>query len=222
MQGCQQASQYWCHRKYRLSWLFNFPISFDSSNLNSFAGFLKTFKILLWREATVPSQQHKMKMSPQWQHQPFSFVRVLEPFPLLALPLPLFLQVLSGEAWCSYFKIIVEASIFLHRTTWRIRSRDSQALGIHTMKGKIWCMTGTWCLELKTAVNSHMDLFGISDDAWLCVWVQTKETREELSTLTTHGISCNLSCIVFAKSFMFHPQIRNEEYKTFNASSKYV
>ena len=41
-----------------------FPINFDNFTFNCFAGFLKTFKKLLSREAPKPLQQHKKK-SPQ-------------------------------------------------------------------------------------------------------------------------------------------------------------
>jgi len=174
---------------------------------------------------------------------------VLDPFKLLALPVPLFLLSVTlrrmGQQIVRYMK-----------GTSRTGAREGQALGLHTIEGKD-PMPFVACVRLasilacsqdpenvaahsfllldwntvscaENAVNSHMDLFGIFDDALLVYLGPSKGDQEgtkhidhpwHLYTVPENPAICPV--LAFAKYLMCHPQILNGECKIFDGSSQY-
>ena len=103
-------------------------------------------------------------------------------------------------------------------------SQDTEHVVAHLFLLLDWNMVS----RAENAVNSHMDLFGIFDDALLVYLGPSKGDQEgtkhsdhpwNLYTVPENPAICPV--LAFAKYLMCHPQILNGKCKIFDGSSQY-
>ncbi len=233
-----------------------FPINFDNFTFNCFAGFLKTFKkTIVKRSPKTPSAAQKevttvvtSTVTIRLGAGSFSAACSALAFIFTECGVEKDGTPASRQLW-------KQIALYMKGTR-RTGARERQALGLRIIEGKdpmpfaayvklasiLACSQDTehvaahlfllldWNMvsRAENAVNSHIDLFGIFDDALLVYLGPSKGDQEgtkhidhpwHLYTVPENPAICPV--LAFAKYLMCHPQILNGKCKIFDGSSQY-